>query len=783
MSQSSIAAFHSCIPTNVNIYRNVALEAIVRIPNKVKSFSITPINDSEAGGWILLLGSVTGQIYRTNLSEFKTQYEKAQANFQTSLENQQIFTDLLDSSSPVCEATEGPTAVTPDTFVYTLTSSHIILSLRCPVLDVCQSMGFIFTVTKDDNCVKVHSYPSELSHSLAEPLTENVLEFPVHMKNSSCKLFILTCDLINGSDRRKSSSTLYISCELFKSICGEVVPLCNSPILLLTLAEGSVYYSPMKSNILSSQLSPFLLLYPTSKPVVRIQSGNLTFREKNTPDSDARVDQKVINCLVMCSSNGDCAVLTHSEKFGAAFAPFTVPSSVVDFRITGCKMYISSGEDLFVTDVMFSDDNDKCEVEVQNLLSLKFACAKEIHCVPDFTAVEEIATHILCRTKLGRVSVIDVNSRLKQTTVNRATKQGQHIKELLTAIENCHLQTQGLITKEERQQEFISQLNLASHLVRDKALLKCECVVLQQVRGTDFFLSCKVTNQSGLKLSCDWSLLVNVHQSNPNQTTSANERVDRGVRNSDSVLIQVNLPSQNTNNHYNVTVTLCLHFPNDLENLPEEKSSSLLSILIHQEILDIFNFLNDEKCLYQKTCQTRLTLHASIWEMALSRPAASTMQTKCPAKMEEDQLSEVHLLIPDSLLKIPEISAHGQGMDAVLRFLTQPCQHQVDVLNQEVRLVDPSGELVRLSVEILDTGVDRPSLKISISTRRITLAAAVREAVSRRLQDAEKKNGNSKECLLKGTLPSHEIPSASFSSMTKKGVIEMYRQLRCVSNN
>ncbi|XP_061176436.1 uncharacterized protein LOC133185315 [Saccostrea echinata] len=782
MSQSSISVFHSCIPTNVNIFRNEKLQAIVRIPDKIKSFSITPSNDSEAEGWILVLGSVSGQIYRTSFSEFKTQYEQAQVDFQTSLENQQIFTDLLDASSPVCEATERPAAVSPDTFVYTLTPSHIILSLRCPVLDVCQSLGFIFTVTEDDNCVKVHSYPSDVSHSLAESLTENILEVRGHMKSSSCKLFVLTCDLINHSDRRRSSSTLHISCELFKSICGEVVPLCNSPILLLTLGEGSVYYSPIKTNILSSQFSPFMLLYPTSKPVLRIQSGNLTFREMNRPDSDTRIDQKVINCLVMCSSNGDCAVLTHNEKFGAAFVQFSVPCSVVDFRITGRKLYISSGEDLYVADVVVSDSNDKCEVEVQKMLSLKFACAKEIHCVPDCSAVEEVASHVLCRTKLGRVSVIDVNVRIKQNTVNRATKQGQHIKELLTAIENCHLQTQTLVTKEERQQEFISQLNIASHLIRYKGLLKCECAVLQQVRGSEFFLSCKVTNESGLKLSCDWSLLVDVHQSNPNKTTSANERLDRGVRHSDSVLIQVNLPSQNTNNHYHVTLTLCLHFPNDLESLPEEKSSLLLPILVHQEILDILNFLYDEKCLYQKTCQTRLTLHASIMKMALSRPSANTMQTKCTARMEEDQLSEVHLLVPAALLKNPEISAYGQDVEGVLKFLTQNCQHQVDVLNQEARLVDPSGELVRLSVEILDTGVDGPSLKITISTRPIALAAAVREAASRRIQNAGK-NENSKECLLKGTLPSLDIPSVSSSSMTKKDLIEMYRQLRCVSSN
>lgn len=73
-------------------------------------------------------------------------------------------------------------------------------------------------------------------------------------------------------------------------------------------------------------------------------------------------------------------------------------------------------------------------------------------------------------------------------------------------------------------------------------------------------------------------------------------------------------------------------------------------------------------------------------------------------------------------------------MDAILRYLTRSCQHRADVVNHEARLVDPTGELVKLSVEHWDVGKDSPTLKITITTGQTPLAAAVREAVSRQLQ-------------------------------------------------
>lgn len=272
----------------------------------------------------------------------------------------------------------------------------------------------------------------------------------------------------------------------------------------------------------------------------------------------------------------------------------------------------------------------------------------------------ETASHLLCRTALGRVDLIDIEERLKQPAVTKTPKQGQHIKELLTALENCHLQTQELNNKEERQQEFITQLNIAAHLISEKSLLKCECTAMQQAIGGEFFLSCKVTNHSGLDLSCDWSLLVCVHQSDSNKTSSANERMDRGVGRDESVHIRLNFPSGDTKTPYEVTLALCLHFPYDLGILQSDRSTSLLTIMVHQEIIDILHFLNEEKCLSQKTFQTTSFLHSAISNLALGRPAANVVQAKCASSLEGGSC-EVYLLTPAVLLNKPEISAQGQG--------------------------------------------------------------------------------------------------------------------------
>lgn len=73
-------------------------------------------------------------------------------------------------------------------------------------------------------------------------------------------------------------------------------------------------------------------------------------------------------------------------------------------------------------------------------------------------------------------------------------------------------------------------------------------------------------------------------------------------------------------------------------------------------------------------------------------------------------------------------------MDAVLRFLTQPCQQPVNIENHEAKLVDTTVEPVKISIQLFDTDTGISMLKLIIISREITLAAAVREAISRYLQ-------------------------------------------------
>lgn len=73
-------------------------------------------------------------------------------------------------------------------------------------------------------------------------------------------------------------------------------------------------------------------------------------------------------------------------------------------------------------------------------------------------------------------------------------------------------------------------------------------------------------------------------------------------------------------------------------------------------------------------------------------------------------------------------------MDAVLSFLTQPCQQPVNIENHEAKLVDPTGEPVKISIQLFDTDTGISMLKLTIISREITLAAAVRESISRYLQ-------------------------------------------------
>lgn len=635
--------------------------------------------------------------------------------YQTSLENQQIFTDLLDpqaSDIKDIDNTETPVIVSPESFVHILSSAHVLLSLKSPILDLCQTLGFVFAVIKDDDSVKVESFSSDISSKLASPLTVHVLQKRSCIQNTQnvFHLYILTCDLIQSPNQERSSTTIDLSNELFKSIGGEEVTLCNSPLLLLTSDEGSVYFSALSPHLSSHGQCNFSLLYPTSKPIKNIQSSRIALREKTNPGPDSALDRKVINGLVICSSNGDSTVLTCDKKYGAQYVPFTVPCSINDVKIVGTKMYVSSGEDLLVADFALLEKDDKYYVEMDKMTSMKFAGALKIHCVLDTSLVEgrylwscifvpgkycmyfymiqtirdiiyvhvsnrsfsdqrrkylillisETVSHILCGTESGRVSEIDVGLRLKQPATQRTQEQGQHIKELLTAIENCQLQIQRLTCKEDRQKEFISQLNVASYLMNSERLFQCEYSVLQKVKGGDFFLALKATNQSGVKLSCDWSLLVNVHQTYIHKTSSGSEKLNMGLNPNECVHIQVDLPSQDVKVHYKITVALCLHYPVDLVDLPVPSKDSFLSILIDQKTIDILHFLFDEKCLHRKTFQTGFNLHAAVTEAALRRPVSSPLSDTVPPN-REDTPYHMNLFRSATLLQKPEISVHGQG--------------------------------------------------------------------------------------------------------------------------
>lgn len=309
------------------------------------------------------------------------------------MENQQIFTDLLDpqaSDIKDIDNTETPVIVSPESFVHILSSAHVLLSLKSPILDLCQTLGFVFAVIKDDDSVKVESFSSDISSKLASPLTVHVLQKRSCIQNTQnvFHLYILTCDLIQSPNQERSGTTIDLSNELFKSIGGEEVTLCNSPLLFLTSDEGSVYFSALSPHLSSHGQCNFSLLYPTSKPIKNIQSSRIALREKSNPGPDSALDRKVINGLVICSSNGDSTVLTCDQKYGAQYVPFTVPCSINDVKIVGTKMYVSSGEDLLVADFALLEKDDKYYVEMDKMTSLEFAGALKIHCVLDTSLVE-----------------------------------------------------------------------------------------------------------------------------------------------------------------------------------------------------------------------------------------------------------------------------------------------------------------------------------------------------------------------------------------------------------
>lgn len=196
--------------------------------------------------------------------------------------------------------------------------------------------------------------------------------------------------------------------------------------------------------------------------------------------------------------------------------------------------------------------------------------------------------------------------------------------------------------------------------MNSERLFQCEYGVLQKVKEGDFFLALKATNQSGVKLSCDWSLLVNVHQTYIHKTSSGSEKLNMGLNPNECVHIQVDLPSQDVKVHYKITVALYLHYPVDLVDLPVPSKDSFLSILIDQKTIDILHFLFDEKCLHRKTFQTGFNLHAAITEAALRRPVSSPLSDTVPPN-REDTPYHMNLFRSATLLQKPEISVHGQG--------------------------------------------------------------------------------------------------------------------------
>lgn len=244
----------------------------------------------------------------------------------------------------------------------------------------------------------------------------------------------------------------------------------------------------------------------------------------------------------------------------------------------------------------------------------------------------------------------------------------EEMKDLLQSIETCNINSERLNKLQCKQSDFMKQMSIASSLMSDykygrKSIFRSFVKVIKPESGLvqNLKLSCHITNESSLNLSCDWSAMVTVGQwEEPSCDWSTHcIQLCNGLQPGNCVNLCVPVTRQHVYLPFLIQVYLILHLQDKFDK--EGSELNMISVKIDEQTIDVLNFLQDEGPSVTNSVKLPSSSQHILESLAASRTVNKCFDIRRPVMNEVDHSCIMSVSISPQLMNNNVTRDFGNG--------------------------------------------------------------------------------------------------------------------------
>lgn len=315
--------------------------------------------------------------------------------------------DLLNSDLDDADDLVDPLPLTQQATterVYTLQESNAILHsdrFRCPV-GLLTTDTFIIVAFENEMRLAVNLFLKTKLHSGKDISPCVIWSIKKHKTQSDaggpCCMCIINSDS-QDTKSFKSSRKVTVSDKCFEKLFGYETALLRSPVIMICPSGGSVFCAPVKSLDVTSTVdfthNTPQLFYHSYHSIVDIKKVKITdTKHPNQDDIPILFDTSKLKdtheALVMCSTDGKCAIVTTSpEQKWPTFLTFCLPSPILEFAIHNNRLFHTTGSDLYETKLSLTTCDNQVAINHVKPTNLLYHGAVDLLWLPNYSEISE----------------------------------------------------------------------------------------------------------------------------------------------------------------------------------------------------------------------------------------------------------------------------------------------------------------------------------------------------------------------------------------------------------
>ncbi|KAK7476207.1 hypothetical protein BaRGS_00032561 [Batillaria attramentaria] len=733
-------------------------------------------------GWCVWVAVEEGSIFRKAvdlLHSTPRTTDKEEAG------NHSIFDDLLKQQNQLPSSTaDQPVQILP---------RDLVLSAGCEVKKILCLKDYVILLCFDGTGLLVRWYPAGQLNS-SEVNSDGFLPILLPYKTGLSNQLqprltgIAVVTSVNSESMNEgddiSSSQLCLPLHLFSALFGFESSVRTLPVLVFGLKEGTVFYLPLDCNSSSSKMTLSLkLLCCLSSAVVDISSisASRTLSEREAVATELQrslglhmlaPSHATLDALIITGASGQCCLLTTVPDPCSTDGGLT--KLVLTFTLTGAvvcccskdkSMFVCTGRGIERCSLTVCCDDER----ERDQFKVDVTC-EELH----VASVSKMwlsgqPNTLMCETFNG--DIVELDATCASLSEDSGVHMQSSLKELLVSVDvNSHKMKQ-LKSSHQQLNTFIQQMNIASHLLhfhrpgkdagQNPAPVICQTSLKSDVgyHTTQHSVEVRVTNQSPVSLTNDWSIVATLHKSGaysgPDEEvfsvsseaspSSHTMPLSHGLVSGGDVSFTIPVSYNPSSPGTDVAVCLVLQYPRWLRNETPavETSSSCVFVPISFSTIDVLHFLQVRQpgsvaLNVPMVSSHKLTVESMVAQL---KQGGAEVVTAKSAGVQCNQTYTISEDVPDAYSC--KVKPHPTP-DGLLRCLLSNIQADAATLTQaSCTLQDPCGTFLSLSVEKKSSerrpGVQQPrfedgGLVVVLKSISVSLLARVRLAIVRRFQ-------------------------------------------------